>query len=94
MRNNKKQRQQLYSVVAILIFGTAIAVTSIRAHEATTLAAICAGEQATLRQETFGTLDPRLGAKASFVYDFTSGTALDSNKADIALPLASAPWHP
>ena len=90
MRKQKlRNRTILYCVLAIAIVTAVIAEARIKDDEQAAITASCADAYTRLRAETFTAIEPHIGAKAFYVYDFTNNTELDAHDANTALPLAS-----
>ena len=91
MRKQQRLRKRtiLYATLAIACVATIVSLTKIGEDEKASVAASCTAAYARIQADTFGIAVPKLGAKASFVYDFTNDAQLEASNANAALPLAS-----
>jgi D-alanyl-D-alanine carboxypeptidase len=89
MSKRNKRRIFLYFILACAIALAYFELSNIKKSQAADTMTACLDARARLEALTFASINPKLGAKAAFVYDFTDKKELDAMNAGTALPLAS-----
>lgn len=83
------QRYLLYSLLVVAALISTYTIRYIERKERAEIVAICTEAYATLEKNTFSSVQPKLNAKAVFVYDFTDRQQVAAINAETSLPLAS-----